>query len=292
MTGIVCIDKPQEMTSFACCAVFRRLLGEKKIGHAGTLDPMATGVLPLMVGKATRALDFLPCHDKEYVATLRFGCVSDTLDVWGQVTPTGKPLPSRCEVEALLPAFRGEIRQVPPMLSALKQDGVRLYELARKGVEVEREARPVTVYALTLLRYDPEAGEATLRCACSKGTYIRTLCDDLGRAAGCGAVMTSLRRTQAAGFGLDRCISLDEARELAASGALEARLLPVDQVFSPYPSLTVTAAQATRFANGGRLDLTRLKAPVTGLTRVYHPNGTFLGLGQPENGELAIGKLF
>ena len=162
MDGIFCLDKPADMTSFQCCAALRRLLGEKKIGHGGTLDPMATGVLPILVGRATRALDLLPVHDKRYTATLRFGYTSDTLDVWGTVTPTGRPLPSLSAIEAALPAFRGGIRQIPPMMSALKKDGVRLYDLARQGVEIEREARPVTIYSLDILGYDPAAGELRL----------------------------------------------------------------------------------------------------------------------------------
>lgn len=292
MDGILCIDKPAEMTSFLCCAVARRLLDTKKIGHAGTLDPNATGVLPLLVGKATKALEHLPCHDKRYTATLRFGAVSDTLDIWGTVTPTDKPLPSLAAVEAALPAFRGAIQQVPPMTSALKKDGVRLYDLARQGIEVEREARPVTIHTLELLAYDSEAGELTLDCCCSKGTYIRTLCDDLGRMLGCGAVMTALRRTEAAGYTLADCVPLESAKALAAEGQLTARLLPVDSAFSGYPAVTVSPAQATRFHNGGTLALERLHPAPTGIARVYAPDGVFLGLGTPKDGQLSIVQLF
>ncbi|HIZ20173.1 MAG TPA: tRNA pseudouridine(55) synthase TruB [Firmicutes bacterium] len=292
MDGILCLDKPQEMTSFSCCAVFRRLLGVKKIGHAGTLDPMATGVLPLLVGRATRALELLPDHNKRYTAVLRFGFVSDTQDVWGAVTPTGGAPPSRCAVEEALTAFRGEILQVPPMMSALKKDGVRLYDLARQGVEVEREARPVTIHSLSLLGYDEAAGELTLDCACSKGTYIRTLCADLGEALGCGAVMTALRRTMAAGYSLEQCVTLDQARALAAEGSLPGRLMPVDSAFSACGAVTVSPAQAARFRNGGALALDRLPRKAAGLTRVYAPDGAFLGLGRPSEGELKITRLF
>ncbi len=292
MNGILCLDKPADMTSFSCCAVARRLLGVKKVGHAGTLDPMATGVLPLLVGNASKALDWLPDHDKSYTATLRFGFTSDTLDVWGQVTPTGKPLPSLAAIETALTRFRGDILQVPPMTSALKVDGTRLYELARQGKTVERVARPVTVYQLDILDFDPVAGELTLHCACSKGTYIRSICDDLGRDLGCGAIMTALRRTKAAGFSLDDCVTLDEARALAQDGTLGARLLPVETALATYPSVTVTAPQATRFRNGGALALDRLRIPVTQTVRVFAPDGAFLGLGVPADGELTIGKLF
>lgn len=290
--GIVCLDKPQDITSFACCSIFRRLLHTKKIGHAGTLDPMATGVLPLLIGNATRALDLLPVHDKRYTAALRFGYVSNTQDIWGSVAATGGTLPSLQSVEEKLPAFRGNILQIPPMVSAIKKDGVHLYDLARRGIEIEREARPVTIYKLELLEYNALAGELTFDCMCSKGTYIRTICTDLGDALGCGAVMTSLRRTMAAGFSLDQCITLEEARGLAADEKLEDRLLPVESVFEGYEQVTVSPAQAVRFANGGALSLDRLPVRVAGIARVHAPDGCFLGLGKPENGELAILKLF
>lgn len=290
MDGILLLDKPADMTSFLCGAVTRRLLGVKKAGHAGTLDPGATGVLPLLIGRGNKIADRLPVQDKRYTATLQFGATSDTLDIWGQVQKTGAPLPSRAAVEAALPAFRGEIWQVPPMTSALKKDGVRLYDLARQGIEVERAARPVTIYELTLLSYDEQAGLLTLDCACSKGTYIRTLCDDLGRKLGCGAVMTALRRTMAAGFSIERCLSLDMVKELAARGELESHILPVEQALLPYPCVTVSAAQAVRFRNGGALAAERLKVslPDAGLVRVYDPDGAFLGLGRPTESELTV----
>lgn len=292
MDGILCFDKPQEMTSFAACALLRRLLGEKRVGHAGTLDPMATGVLPLFFGKATRAIPLLPCHDKTYVATLQFGKQSDTLDVWGAVTDTGRPLPTRAAVDEALTAFRGDIWQVPPMTSALKKDGVRLYELARKGVEVAREARPVTVYDLTVLAYDEAVGALTFSCSCSAGTYIRSICDDLGRALGCGAVMTALRRTMAAGYPIDACLTPDDCRRLVEEGTLSAHLLSTDSAFSSYERVTVSAAQTTRFSKGGALFLQRLTAPVTDTVRVYAPDGRFLGLGAPQDDELRVLRLF
>lgn len=276
------------MTSFLCVAVVRRLLGVKKIGHAGTLDPNATGVLPLLIGRATKTLDRLPVHDKSYTATLRFGAVSDTLDVWGEVQETGKPAPALAEIQAVLPQFRGGILQVPPMTSALKKDGVRLYDLARQGIEVDREARPVTIYELELLEYNEKEGLLTLHCACSKGTYIRTLCDDLGRELGCGAVMTALRRTAAAGYPLTDCITLDEAKSLAEQGALAERILPIETALSAYPAITVSAPQAKRFRNGGALDLVRLKSAVTGPVRVYDPEGVCIALGVPEDNQLKM----
>lgn len=292
MNGILCLDKPTDMTSFSCCAVVRRLLGTKKVGHGGTLDPMATGVLPVLVGNATRALDFLPDHRKRYIASVRFGAVSDTLDVWGAVQETGAALPTRAAAEEALAAFRGDILQVPPMMSALKKDGKRLYELAREGIEIEREARPVTIERLELLDFDEAAGTATIDCTCSKGTYIRTICDDWGRALGCGAVMSALRRTMAVGLTLDDAITLDEARELGENGTLSERLIPIEEALAVYPALTVSAGQAVRFQNGGALALDRLSARPTSLVRVFSPNGEFLGLGRPDEQELGVARLF
>lgn len=292
MDGILCLDKPQEMTSFAACALLRRLTGEKKVGHAGTLDPMATGVLPLFFGKATRAIPLLPCHDKTYEATLQFGKRSDTLDVWGTVTDTGAPLPTLAAVEQALPAFRGDIVQVPPMTSALKRDGVRLYELARQGIEVERDARPVTIHSLEITAFDESAGTLTFTCSCSAGTYIRSLCDDLGAALGCGAVMTVLRRTAAAGYTLTDCVTREFCRELADKGHLTGRLRPVETAFAAFPAVTVTAPQATRFGNGGGLFLERLTVAVNGTVRVYAPDGRFLGLGTPQDDEMQVLRLF
>ncbi len=291
MDGIICIRKPQNVTSFVCCAMVRRILGEKKVGHAGTLDPMATGVLPVLLGKATRALDFLPTHDKRYTASLQFGYRSDTLDVWGEVTPTGKPLPTLEQIEAVLPQFRGEIAQIPPMTSALKHNGQRLYDLARAGIEVERPARRVTIYALEIVSYDHVKGILTIDCACSKGTYIRSICDDLGTMLGCGAVMTALERTQAAGFGLQDTVPLSDD---TPADLLTAHILPIDAVFAPYPRITVTAPQSTRFANGGALSLQRIHTSVPQKTpiRVYAPDGRFLGLGQADTENLNILKLF
>lgn len=290
MDGILCIDKPQEITSFVCCAKVRRLLSVKKVGHAGTLDPMATGVLPILVGKATRALDFIPTHDKRYTATLQFGMKSDTLDVWGTVTETNAPFPSLSEIEAVLPKFRGDILQVPPMTSAIKKDGQKLYELARKGIEIAREPRPITVYSLEICEYLPQSGQLTFDCHCSKGTYIRSICDDLGRLLGCGAVMTALRRTMAAGFTLEHCVSLTDTLSQAE---LSAHILPIEKVFSVYPAVIVSAAQTVRFRNGGGLSLERLRTPIPdGPIRVYAPDSTFLGLGVASEDTLQVLKLF
>jgi len=292
VNGVICLDKPQGKTSFDCCAFIRRLLGTKKVGHAGTLDPMATGVLPILVGSATRAIDLLPVQDKRYTATLRLGFVSDTQDIWGSVSATGCALPSLNMVEKALGNFRGDILQTPPMMSALKRGGVRLYDLARQGIEVEREPRPVTIYSLELLDYNQATGEAVIDCHCSKGTYIRTICADLGELLGCGGVMSALRRTMAAGFTLEDCVTMEQAEELFKSGQLEQYIKPVDSLFGCYGKVTVSTAQAVRFKNGGSLSLERIKSRVSDIVRVYSPAGEFLGLGKPENGELKVLKLF
>lgn len=300
MTGVLILDKPADFTSFDAVAVCRRLCHERKIGHTGTLDPMATGVLPLLLGKATRAASLLEDTDKEYEAGFRLGVSTDTEDNTGKVLETSDTPVSRELLESLLPRFRGEIMQVPPMYSAISKDGKRLYELARKGIEVERDARPVTIFKLELIEYHEETREGKLTVSCSKGTYIRTLIADLAKAAGTLGVMTALRRTKACGFTLADAITLDEAKALSEAGTLEEKLRPVESLFAHLPAVTVSGAQATRFGNGGQLDLKRIPAfrkqnpPDGEIVRVRGEKGEFLGLGQvqAEKGWLAILKLF
>ena len=298
MTGVLILDKPAEFTSFDAVAVCRRLCHERKIGHTGTLDPMATGVLPLLLGKATRAASLLEDTDKEYEAGFQLGVSTDTEDSTGKVLATSDTSVSKEALEALLPRFRGEIMQVPPMYSAVSKDGKRLYELARKGIEVEREARPITIYRLELTGYDETTREGTLRVSCSKGTYIRTLIADLAKAAGSLGVMTALRRTHACGFTLADAVTLDEARALSEAGTLEEKLRPVESLFVHLPEVAVSAAQAVRFQNGGQLDLSRIarfrrEKPEEGQAfRVKGEDGAFLGLGKIEKQQMAILKLF
>ena len=300
MTGVLILDKPAGFTSFDAVAVCRRLCHERKIGHTGTLDPMATGVLPLLLGKATRAASLLEDTDKEYEAGFRLGVSTDTEDSTGKVLETSDTPVSRELLESLLPRFRGEIMQVPPTYSAVSKDGKRLYELARKGIEVERDARPVTIFKLELMEYHEETREGKLTVSCSKGTYIRTLIADLAKAAGSLGVMTALRRTKACGFTLADAITLDEAKALSEAGTLEEKLRPVESLFVHLPTVTVSGAQAARFGNGGQLDLKRIPAfrkqnpPDGEIVRVRGEKGEFLGLGQvqAEKGWLAILKLF
>lgn len=298
MDGVLIIDKPCDFTSFDVVAVARRICREKKIGHTGTLDPMATGVLPLLLGKATRAASLLEDSDKVYCAEFRFGVETDTQDNTGKVLRQSDTPVSRAQLEAVLPQFRGEIMQTPPMYSAVRKDGKHLYELARQGIEVERDSRPVTIYRLELLEYNEHERQGSLLIECSKGTYIRTLCADLGQALGSLGIMMSLRRTRACGFSLEQALPLEEARSLAEDNQLSGKILSVESLFHHLPQVTVTAAQSVRFQNGGALALERLRlsgqlAPQARL-RVYSPAGEFLGLGQAneETQELAVLRLF
>ena len=287
--GIIVIDKPADWTSMDVCAKLRGAFHEKRIGHAGTLDPMATGVLPVFVGRATRAVEFAGESDKEYIAEIKLGVITDTQDTTGNVLETRPVSVARGELEAALAPFRGDILQVPPMYSAVKIGGKKLYELARKGKEVERKPRPVTIRALELLEGgDPEAGVYRLRVLCSKGTYIRTLCHDIGQALGCGGCMGALRRTCAAGFGLDRALSLEAVLAAADRGEAEGLLLPVDDYIARYPALTVDGTGEKRVRNGGALRA----SGGDGTYRVYGPGGDFLMLGRLERGTLKTVKSF
>ena len=282
--GIIVINKPQDWTSMDVCAKLRGVYREKRVGHAGTLDPMATGVLPVFVGQATKAVSFAEDGKKEYVARLRLGRVTDTQDVWGRTLSESPVSVSEDALRAALPRFTGEIEQVPPMYSAIKIQGQKLYELARQGVEVERKARRVTIYELELLPKD-ESGDWGLRVVCSKGTYIRTLCHDLGAALGCGGCMSALTRTMAAGFTLDEAVTLRDAQERG-----DALLRPTDSLFRQYPAYCIDYAEAERRCRCGNpirgFNLT------DGVYRVYGRDGTFLALSRCEDGVLTSIKNF
>ena len=294
--GILIIDKPQNWTSMDVCAKLRGVLGEKRIGHAGTLDPMATGVLPVFVGRATRAVQFAETGEKEYEAFLQLGLTTNTQDIWGEVLEK-RPVPAEAgeKLQALLPRFTGEIEQVPPMYSAVKIGGKKLYELARKGVEVERKARRVTIHSLELLGEKAWRGEDAppptenaffLRVRCSKGTYIRTLCHDMGEALGCGGCMAGLRRSEACGFPLSDAHSLEEVISHPHPASL---LIPVDKLFSQLPSLSLKGPAEKKVRNGVTLSAPKLKE---GQYRLYGENGDFLALSQAKNGKLTTIKSF
>ena len=299
MNGILIIDKPQDYTSFDVVAVVRGCMRERRAGHTGTLDPMATGVLPVLLGNATKAQSLLPDTDKEYECSFKLGMTTDTLDITGRVLSETASSADRGDIEALLPRFRGDIMQVPPMYSAVCKNGVRLYELARKGIETEREARPVHIGLLELTGFDEREQTGTLRITCSKGTYIRSVCDDIGKALGCGCAMTSLRRTRACGCDVSHAVSLDEIRRLANCDrtALEALVRPTEEIFSEYQHITLSHDQAFRFKNGGGLTLSRISGSnglADGMCRIYGAGSGFIGLGEVfrKKDSLCFKKLF
>ena len=283
--GLIIIDKPPAWTSMDVCAKLRGIFHERRIGHAGTLDPMATGVLPVFVGRATRAVEFASESEKEYVAGLRLGVETNTQDTTGTVLAERPVSVSQAELEQVLGQFRGEIRQIPPMYSAIKVGGKKLYELARKGQEVERQPRAVTIHSLTL---EEQTGPAdyTLRVRCSKGTYVRTLCHDIGRALGCGGCMSGLRRTMAAGFKLEDALPLEQVLQAEGPASL---LLGVDAYFADRPVLILKPPAEKKVRNGMSLFL-----PETpdGEYRVYGAEGTFLALSRMERGRLTTIKSF
>lgn len=283
-SGIIIVDKPQGWTSMDVCAKLRRVLGERRIGHAGTLDPLATGVLPVFVGRATRAVEFAEGGEKEYIATLRLGQVTDTQDITGTVLEERPVTGGRAELEGVLGQFTGDILQVPPMYSALKQNGKKLYQLARQGKTVERPPRPITIFGLEVLEQTGEQ-DFLLRIGCSKGTYIRTLCHDIGQALGCGGTMATLRRTKAAGFDLSQAVTMEQILGHEHPAEL---LLPVDAYFKDYPALTIGGEAERRCRNGKPFS----SLGEEGTFRVYGAEGEFLMLGKRQAGVMTTLKSF
>jgi tRNA pseudouridine55 synthase len=292
MTGIICIDKEQDITSFGVVAKVRGILREKKAGHTGTLDPMATGVLPVMLGGATKFLDFLPYSDKGYRATFLLGIITDTLDITGTIIEEHEVFATKENVEETLKGFMGTIYQYPPMFSAKSVDGQRLYDLARQGIEIEREPCEVEIKKLELIK--AEGDEYTIDVLCSKGTYIRSLVDDIGRRLGCGAVLTELRRTLACGFELEDCVTISELQRRRDEGeSFDDLVLGLERIFENYHRVNISQAQTVRFKNGGALDIGRVKNPpeYDRICAVYSNENEFLGLGKNEDGELKVLRL-
>ena len=256
MNGIICIDKPQGFTSFDVVAKLRGITKIRRIGHAGTLDPMATGVLPIFIGRATKACDMLPDSDKEYAAEFKLGIVTDTQDSTGDILSQCDARITESALKNAVDGFMGKQLQIPPMYSAVKVDGKRLYDLARQGIEVERKPREIEIYKIELLSFDENSQSGKLVISCSKGTYIRTICHDLGQKLGVGAVMTALRRTRAAGFSLSDCITIEEAQKLSDPEVLEESILPIDRVFSFMDKLTLNRRKAELFLSGVKLNIT------------------------------------
>lgn len=293
MNGLILIDKPNNMTSFSAVNRVRRILSVKKAGHTGTLDPMATGVLPIALSNSTRFIELLPVHDKSYTACARLGITSDTLDSTGKVLTRSAVNVSKENLQTVIEKYIGTIKQIPPMYSAISKDGKRLYELARQGIEIEREAREITVYSLDLLEFDGEC--FTISVSCSAGTYIRSLIDDIGRDLGCGAVMTDLRRTSANSFSIESCVTLEQLEQAVADGKADSYIIPIDRCFETYPKAVVSPSQSKRFSNGGELSANRVPdVTKSGIYRVYSPENEFLGLGElKENGDmLTVRKVF
>ena len=285
--GILVIDKSAGWTSQDVAAKLRGVFHERRVGHGGTLDPMATGVLPVFIGRATRAAEFLESAEKEYVAGLRLGIVTDTQDTSGTVLETNSVCVTRAQLEAALRQFLGPIEQIPPMYSAIKINGQKLYELARRGQEVARRPRSITIHALELL--EGEGADWTVRVRCSKGTYVRTLCHDLGRALGCGGCMSSLRRTRAGSFTLAQAVTMQQVLDFAAGQDPQQLLMPVDAVFAAHPPLIVTLGQAAKLKNGAQVKDWQFQP---GTYRVYAEDGEFLLLGRVEGGVLTTIKSF
>lgn len=282
MNGIIAVNKPREFTSFDVVAVMRGCLHTKKVGHGGTLDPMATGVLPIFVGGATKAISVLPESSKSYRAGFRLGITSDTLDIWGKCSPQTNVSISEEMLRAALEKFRGDIEQVPPMYSALKVNGQKLCDLARKGIEVERRPRSITISRLELMGFDGRDG--VIEVDCSGGTYIRSLVDDIGAALGTEAVMTSLVRTMACGFSISESYPLLELKTKSLE-ELERLLKPIESVFSDYPEICLDGEQQRLYLNGVRLDAKRLHGDFgEGIFRVY--GNEFIGLARIAGGEL------
>ncbi|MDR2531759.1 MAG: tRNA pseudouridine(55) synthase TruB [Oscillospiraceae bacterium] len=282
MDGIICIYKPSGYTSFDVVAVIRKLFKTRKVGHGGTLDPMAEGVLPIFLGNATRAVDFQPGDDKEYLAGFRFGFTTDTQDITGQVTSVSDEYVSRNKM-IFVERKIGEIEQIPPMYSAVQVNGKRLYELARKGEEVERKPKKVTIHSLKVEHYADNEG--LMRVSCSKGTYIRTLIHDIGQELGTGAVMTSLIRTKSGVFTLDDCRQLDDIRRMATregTEGLRGLLMPTDKLFADYPKAVLDEMQTGLFCNGVKLAAARIRFDRIhkGLYAVYGNDKALLALAQ------------
>ena len=283
MNGIVIVDKPEGWTSQDVVSKLRGVLHTRRIGHGGTLDPMATGVLPVFVGRGTRGVEFFEHAEKTYEAVLRLGVTTDTEDITGEVLETRTVDVTKEAFLSVLDRFRGEIQQIPPMYSALKINGQKLCDLARKGKEVARKPRTITIHALECLAFDGQ--NATLRVACSKGTYIRTLCKDIGEALGCGGCMGALRRIAAGAYTIHEAVPL---QTLIDAEKPEDYLLPVDSLFAEYPAITLTAKQEKCCRNGASFTY----AGKSGTYRAYSANGEFLALTKAEDGVMSTIKSF
>lgn len=292
-SGVINIYKEAGYTSHDVVAKLRGILKQKKIGHTGTLDPQAQGVLPVCLGKGTKLCDLLADHDKEYEAVLRLGITTDTQDMEGNVLQESSVQVSEEEVRTCILSFQGEQMQVPPMYSALKVNGKKLYELAREGKVVERKARPVTFHKIEVLWM--ELPKVKIRVQCSKGTYIRTLCNDIGEKLGCGGCMEELLRTRVERFALEDAVKLDEVQKAMEEGTVDSLILPVDRIFDQYPTAKTTTQGDLLVHNGNRLFSELLQEEPeaeSGYVRVYDSEDTFIGLFEKKIDQLVPVKMF
>ena len=287
MNGILVIDKPVGWTSHDVVAKLRGALKVKRVGHGGTLDPMATGVLPIFVGRATRAAEFCESAEKEYITCLKLGIVTDTQDITGATISACEASVSTKDIESIVPRFLGPQKQTPPMYSAIKINGKKLYEMARQGIDVPRPARDIVISDIELL--GGSGDEFSLRIVCSKGTYIRTLCHDIGALLGCGGVMSSLRRTRAGVFSIDAALTLDETLSAVSAGQTNTVMIPTDELFAGYPAITLSDTGARRCKNGARCHVESIS---DGRYRFYGSGNEFLLLGDVISGEIKPIKSF
>lgn len=285
LNGILLIDKPQDWTSSDVVAKLRGILHERRIGHSGTLDPLATGLLVVFVGRATRAVEFAEADSKEYIAGLRLGVKTDTQDITGNILSECECDIHDAKLNEALSHFVGDIEQIPPMYSAIKVGGKKLYELARRGEEIERKARKINISKLEIMSHD---GDYVLDVACSKGTYIRTLCNDIGEYLTCGGCMSSLRRVKAGVFNIENAHTLAEVQAAADNGTADKLVIPVDTLFYAYPENTVSANEEKKLRCGNIIN----KSAENGTYRVYSETGEFLLLGEVTDGKLKTIKSF
>ncbi len=283
--GIILLNKPKEWTSFDVVAKSRGILATRKVGHSGTLDPMATGVLPLFLGRATKAVDMQIVQDKEYIATFKLGINTDTGDITGEIINTREVNSTKSEVLEMINSFLGEIGQYPPMYSAVKVNGQPLYKLARQGITVERKLRTVTIHSIEFL--NSIENEYTIKVLCSKGTYIRTLVEDIGEKLGCGAVLTALERTKACGYSIEECLTLEDLQKARDEDKIGELVLEIDTVFKHLPELHLTKELAKRLLNGARSSISK----PDGQYRVYF-NDKFYAVGEVREKKLFLVKLF
>lgn len=295
MNGIICVNKPKDWTSFDVVAKVRGMARTKKVGHAGTLDPMATGVLPLFFGNATKACDVMPNDDKGYIATFKLGMTTNTLDITGDIETQKESDITLDELKNVLSEFVGEIEQVPPMFSAIQVNGRRLYDIARTGEVVERKARKVIIKKLKLVDFNEDTQTGVIEVLCSKGTYIRSLSSDIGERLGVGATLTDLQRHIVGNFTLDDCYTLEELQKFTDEGILEQKALPVEKVFEQLPKIKLNPVQSNKFRNGVKLDLNRVfHKNVEGNHKVFDQDNNFIGLARLdlEKMQLVIEKMF